>query len=187
MIPARSWPEEAVPDRVKVLYPTKVRSILDVGCGFAGPVNYGYWERRDTHDRMFWRRDRSGRLAYKAIVDMEFAPELETTWAHVKADGAHLPFADRTFDVVSSTETLEHIPTEHQGTYLEELSRVASKLVFVTTTNQSAHSGPGQDEAETRNKFQHYYSMPDPEFLQARGYVITWWDGAHIEAHKRKD
>ncbi|HUH08543.1 MAG TPA: class I SAM-dependent methyltransferase [Egibacteraceae bacterium] len=47
------------------------------------------------------------------------------------ADGAQLPFADDSFDVVVSLDTLEHIEAEQRGSVLREAVRVARGWVLV--------------------------------------------------------
>jgi SAM-dependent methyltransferase len=49
----------------------------------------------------------------------------------VLADGAALPFADRSFDVVVSLDTLEHVVPEQRTPLLRELVRVSAGWVMV--------------------------------------------------------
>jgi len=49
-------------------------------------------------------------------------------------DGKTIPFADKTFDVVTCVEVLEHVP-DYEG-FLRELTRVARRCVFITTPNR---------------------------------------------------
>lgn len=46
-------------------------------------------------------------------------------------DGERLPFADASFDVVTSLDVLEHLPAERRRAHLEELVRVARRQVLV--------------------------------------------------------
>jgi SAM-dependent methyltransferase len=49
----------------------------------------------------------------------------------VLADGGALPFPDRSFDVVVSLDTLEHVPPEHRPRLLAEAVRVSHGWVLV--------------------------------------------------------
>lgn len=55
----------------------------------------------------------------------EAAPSL------VLADGGRLPFADRSFDVVVTLDTLEHVPVERRAGLLSEAVRVSRGWVLV--------------------------------------------------------
>lgn len=49
----------------------------------------------------------------------------------VRADGAALPFADARFDVVVSSDTLEHVAPARRAQFLRELARVSRDAVIV--------------------------------------------------------
>lgn len=50
---------------------------------------------------------------------------------YVRGSGSALPFADKSFDIVTAHDTLEHIPAEMRGLVLEEISRVARDYVII--------------------------------------------------------
>jgi O-antigen biosynthesis protein len=50
---------------------------------------------------------------------------------YVQADGARLPFADDTFELVASHDTLEHVPQAARSNFLSELLRVSRRFVVV--------------------------------------------------------
>jgi GT2 family glycosyltransferase len=50
---------------------------------------------------------------------------------YVQASGAHLPFADDAFDVVTAHDTLEHIPREDREPFLSELLRVSRGVLVM--------------------------------------------------------
>lgn len=61
-------------------------------------------------------------------VDKELGPD-------VVADIRELPFPNRAFDTVLSSEVLEHLPWAHLPTALGELARVADRAVVVSVPN----------------------------------------------------
>ena len=50
---------------------------------------------------------------------------------YVRADGATLPFANGSFDVVSSLDSLEHVPPHRREAYVAELLRVSRGHVLI--------------------------------------------------------
>jgi len=99
--------------------PSDCRSILDIGCG---------------DGRLSTKISRS-----KAVV----AYDLSTTalrrfpFPGLKCCGsAHqLPFRTRSFDLVVSTEMLEHLPPTLYSPALEEIARVADQYILITIPN----------------------------------------------------
>lgn len=62
------------------------------------------------------------------ILDVIDDDELEN---YVKADGAHMPFHDDTFDLVVSSDTLEHIVEKDRTNFINELVRVSKNFVVI--------------------------------------------------------
>jgi len=55
---------------------------------------------------------------------------------YIKADGIHLPFADKTFDLVTSFAVIEHVGSrDNQRRFMHELCRVG-KSCIITTPNR---------------------------------------------------
>jgi ubiquinone/menaquinone biosynthesis C-methylase UbiE len=91
--------------------------MLDIGCGDIprGDVNcdlhqeckaeeYGYWQDRHM--------------------------EAKKNPNFIQCDMTHLPFQDKSFDIVYACQVLEHVPD--YITALQEMIRVASKLIFIS-------------------------------------------------------
>ncbi len=51
---------------------------------------------------------------------------------YIQIDGEKLPFDDGSFDLVTSCDTLEHVPAQNRRSFLSELSRVSREFLFLT-------------------------------------------------------
>jgi len=96
-------------------------SLLDVGCGKGFMI----------HDFAALIPG----LAVKGVDISRYAIDhaIEDMRAHVQvADAKHLPFADKTFDVVVSINTIHNLAREDCGRALREIERVARRGAFIT-------------------------------------------------------
>jgi hypothetical protein len=76
-------------------------------------------------------------LTAVGIDDAAFLAGLHPGLRFVRANGLHLPFAERAFDMVHCAAVLEHVGSLHRQTMLvRECCRVARKAVFFTTPNR---------------------------------------------------
>lgn len=50
----------------------------------------------------------------------------------LQADGARLPFADKSFDIVITVDTLEHVPAAQREAFINELLRVTGAYTILT-------------------------------------------------------
>ncbi len=82
---------------------------------------------------------------------------------HVVASGFSLPFADASFDLVCSHDTLEHLPAEQRTAFLAELLRVGSGPVVVVA--------PIADERSARAEH-----LVNSYFVARLGHSITALD-----------
>lgn len=64
-------------------------------------------------------------------VDISVQPERLPGSVALAGDGARLPFADRTFDAVVSSDVLEHVRPDFRPQFIDELSRVSRDLVII--------------------------------------------------------
>jgi hypothetical protein len=55
----------------------------------------------------------------------------------VRADGSRLPFRDAAFDLVVSLDSLEHVPVDRRGAYVEELLRASRSYVLLVAPASS--------------------------------------------------
>jgi SAM-dependent methyltransferase len=119
-----------VRELARAIAETPGRDVLNVG---AGP----FLEReRLPADRRYAICDLDPRAI--AAARERHGPAL--TRADVLADGLRLPYGDGAFDLVASTEVIEHV--EMPARWLAEIARVtrAGGRVFVTTPNYASRS-----------------------------------------------
>lgn len=111
------------------------KTLLDVGCGTGAAVKY--------------HRVVGGINA----IGMDFAAEAVPTWKKmgvdhfcVVASAEDIPFADGTFDMVTCTDMLEHIPEKSVRQVLGEMYRVGRRDFWFTValkpaTHKMPHDG----------------------------------------------
>lgn len=99
---------------IRAMLPENTTSILDVGCGDS------------TLGRLL--SDRSSVVGVdRSLTALQLARGMV-----VCGEANHLPFANASFDVVISSELLEHLPSVQIGPVLAELQRLARKRVIVS-------------------------------------------------------
>ncbi len=107
-------------DRVIDLIPKDAATLLDVGCG-PGVFLYHLGKHRDIEAMGI------------EISDNKISYAKEYLHVHVqKGSAGHLEFPDKSFDVVTALEVIEHLPF---GTYedaLGEMARVAKKHIIIS-------------------------------------------------------
>lgn len=149
------------------------KSLLDVGSGHSGVFDFWFWEEKSPES--------------KGMVDINtFREDTPKSWFRVKADARNLPFRDSCFDVVSSTEMLEHVPSDGWQKVLDELYRVSKNLVYITTSDYTHHLGEEQKRIEQLNPFQKYQDFPKEELFVTNGFHILFASQDHMIAFKRK-
>lgn len=84
----------------------------------------------DVGDNAGYLRGFAPELAVVSI-DMELNEKPLAGIQLVIADGSQLPVADRSVDVVTSCDALEHVPPAHRPAFLAELTRCTRDLVVV--------------------------------------------------------
>jgi len=83
-----------------------------------------------------WYPDKT-RITAVGLDDAGFLQALYPGLSFCRADGLKLPFRTAAFDVVHSSAVLEHVGGHaHQRKFIEELTRVARRAVFITTPNR---------------------------------------------------
>src|SRR5438094_3825451 len=74
--------------------------------------------------------------AYDVSV-LDVVPDDGTIPGYRQGSGLELPYDNKSFDVVTSLDTLEHIPANHRDKFLSELSRSAHNAVVLINPVQS--------------------------------------------------
>ncbi len=64
-------------------------------------------------------------------ADIQFSEPIHPNLSPVQLTGTTLPFADESFDVVVSTDMLEHVPPRDRPTAIAELARVCRRALFL--------------------------------------------------------
>ena len=139
--------------------PLGIRSVLSVGAGHGGPLDVHYWatvplEKKEACD-IFWIRDLPPYWTSKVGVDVQELTKF---------------YPEKSFDLVECCETLEHVPNTRKA--LEELCKVARKLVFITSADETQHVGPEQEAIEKVNKCQAYIAQPKVQDLKDLGFEV---------------
>ncbi len=100
--------------------PIEGLSVLDVGCGPGAKLRW----MTEQHPGRVVGCDQSSEMVNLAKRN---APEAEI----IQIDGENLPFADKEFDVVTTTTVLQHNPDDRRAKLLGEICRVSAKDVFL--------------------------------------------------------
>ncbi len=144
---------------------TKVRRILDAGCGNARHVVFFAEQGYDVYGLD---------IAKEAI-------EIATAWLHNKDLEAHLevgdvkslPFEDKFFDVVISCEVLDHVAFSEAKEAMQEIRRVSAKGAYLYVTLRSTRDsefGRGQEtekntfilqEGYEKGLIQHFFDLEE--------------------------
>jgi SAM-dependent methyltransferase len=113
------------------------RNLLDVGCGSGVSVRY--------------HREISGIEAY----GIDFASPAVETWKKCGVDkfcsvasAEDIPFKDDTFDMVTCTDVLEHVPEENVPRVFAEMFRVGRNRFFFTVALEPAQEKMPHDGTE---------------------------------------
>lgn len=134
------------------------KRVLDIACG----TGYGLGLLKDKAQSIIG-----------VDVDIEAAREArnecdETSFV-LLGDGTNLPFAEESFDVITSFETLEHLHDRRK--FLSELQRVLKKngLLILSTPNAN-YTKPLN--GKPTNKFHIFEYKPDELKKELEGYFV---------------
>jgi SAM-dependent methyltransferase len=134
----------------------EISSILDVGCGTGGPA----------------RVIRGKEDTYIVGIDI-FLPSIELakkTHSHddyIMADVRNLPARDKTFDLVTAMEILEHLDKEEGLEFIHNLERIARRQIIITTP-----VGKHSQDTLDGNPHQVHKHIWLPEELKSLGFKV---------------
>ena len=143
---------------MKLLSRLDVKSMLDVG----GAEGY----KSHIARQLFGLRVHTSDLSEEACKRAREIFDLEAT----ALDIHDLPFADGEFDVLTCSETLEHVIDPAKAT--DELLRVAKKAVIITVPVED----PDQlQEHYANNNHVNAFDVDSFDYLKDRGYTVRSW------------
>jgi 2-polyprenyl-3-methyl-5-hydroxy-6-metoxy-1,4-benzoquinol methylase len=152
------------------LVPVTGKRVLEVGCGRGGFVYF-----LGSRGASACGTDFSGYALEVATEREKRKSPVTGSVEYVLADAQHLPFADRSFDIIISCEMIEHVPDPLAA--VREMARVCGPggLLYLTTPNYMNLIGLYELYAAVRKKnLQSAFSQPldrHTVFFQTRGLV----------------
>ncbi|HVC36220.1 MAG TPA: glycosyltransferase [Candidatus Dormibacteraeota bacterium] len=102
---------------------------------------------------------------------------------YVRGNGLNMPFDDKYFDVVVTTDTLEHISADKRQLFLEECYRVSKEFLIVVAPFESGNTS--RTEKEVNNVYRALAGKPYPwlkEHVETglpKTEVVTAWAKKH--------
>jgi len=135
---------------------TLVKSILEVGCGKEGLVEfYPYINNENSY--------KVTSIDITVTNDMIQRGYPASFTVPIKADACCIPFSDNEMDFVISIDSLEHVPEFKRNAYIIELIRVARKGVFITCPMQSNDGNfvGGNYDIKYQKWYTKYFSNPN--------------------------
>lgn len=118
-------------------------------------------------------------------LDVAFDPPFYPLLIPVKGDALHIPFTDNSFYAVVSIDMLEHIPEKQRTQVIQEMVRVAKKMLCVgVPCGQLAEVQDEQLKKEYRMRFGRDFSYLSEQVTH--GLPQTDWVSATIKQSAQK-
>jgi len=143
-----------------------IHSVLDVGCSHGRGVE------------LLWQAGKQASgvdLADRAIelaVEHRHPERADSCVGKCfqQASAAQLPFADKTFDAIMSTDVLEHVPEKLVPAVVQEFARVTRRAMFLKiAVKEEVHTAALETLKRQDAKYQ------DVEHLHVTVHPLTWW------------
>lgn len=87
-------------------------------------------------------------------------------------NGGSLPFTDKTFDVVTCIEVLEHVPDYER--LLQEMARLAKRFVFIATPNKRPENTCANGRPKNRHHLREWTKEELDKIFTGLGYKVQW-------------
>jgi len=170
-LPEITWIESAL-DIVLHNIPKNVKSVIDVGCGrgIVGAIVRIY---RDPQRVV-------GVDVFKPYLDSCKKMGIYTELLQWDLRNVPLPFNDNEFDLAVALEVLEHMPKAKGLSLLEELERIANRIIVSTPTIFFRQPLYDKNPFQNHISIWHYY-----EFKQ-KGYIVRGIGGLRLPALRSK-
>ncbi len=144
---------------IKLLSNFKGDSLLDVGGGEGYKANLA-----------------KKLLKFKKIVNTDISHEACKRAKEIfnlqskTADAQNLPFEDNEFDVVISSETIEHVQDYHRA--VDEMLRVTKKTVIITVPHEPKHVIEKSIKYGVPGEHVHCFNTSSFNYLNERGFSV---------------
>lgn len=131
-------------------------SLLDIGCGRGEMLRY------------------AASIGFKPVQGVEVVPELIDGSMVVKGEAHALPFPDKSFDVVTLWDVIEHLMPGDDEAVCREMARVARRYVLLTANNKPSTLKDGTDLHINKRPYPSWDALFKQWFSPAQ---VTWIKG----------
>ncbi len=131
-------------------------SYLDVGCGRGEMLKH------------------AEAMGFVSVQGVEVVPALIDGARVVKGEAHSLPFVDKSFDVATLWDVIEHLVPGDDYAVCRELARVARRFVLLTANNRPSTLPDGTDLHINKRQYETWHELFTQWFAPAK---VTWIKG----------
>jgi SAM-dependent methyltransferase len=113
-------------------------------------------------------------LGFDPVHGTEIVPQLIDGKRVVRAEVHALPFSDKSFDVVTLFDVIEHLIPGDDEVACREMARVARRHIILTANNRPSFSQSGADLHINKRPYEEWDQLLTKWFAPAR---VTWIKG----------
>ncbi len=150
-----------------------ITSVLDVG-GLSFKKVDGKWIRHVGAPKEVWGvahiLDKTAKKPHIFTINVEADYDHNDRKPDMYYDGLHIPFADSSYDIVTSIDVFEHIPRSERKQVLSEIIRVAKQKVIIVVPFFCAENVKMEEDilADMERK----NIQPKPSIFEHRRYEL---------------